>query len=125
MKVRADQFAERIAEIRARFGSKLSAKIADTDAALPDLAGGAVNAVETVAATYRRFHEVCGIAPTIGCEEIGRVARNLDAVLIGPFRAQRGLTAEEIVNLKQGLDALRVAVQIDLQRTNTDGEQTP
>lgn len=121
----ADQFAERIAMIRVRFASKLNAKIADTDAGLSDLLGDTANAVEAVATTYRRFHEVCGIAPTVGLEEIGQVARNLNAILIGPFRSKRGLTGEEMVKLKQGLDALRAAAQIDLQPTNTDGEQTP
>lgn len=119
-----DQFAERIAVIRTRFASKLAAKIGDTEAALPDLAGDATDAVGAAAAAYRRFHDVCGIAPTIGFDEIGRVARILDAVLIGPFRGKRGLTADEMVKLKLGLDALQAAARIDTPATNTDREQT-
>ena len=118
----ADQFAERIAVVRTRFAFKLAAKIGDTDAALLHLAADADNAVGAVATAYRLFHDVCGIAPTIGFEEIGRAARTLDAVLIGPFRAERGLTADELVKLKQALDALRAAARIDMPSTNTDRE---
>ena len=42
----ADQFAERIAQIRVRFASRLVAKIGETDAALPNLAGDGQSAVD-------------------------------------------------------------------------------
>jgi hypothetical protein len=110
-----DQFADRMAAIRARFAAKLTAKIEETNAALPSLAGADGDVIEAVAATYRRIHDLCGVGPTVGFLETGRAARNLDAVLIGPFRAARGLTPDEVAKLKEGLDALRAAAQIDTQ----------
>ena len=114
-----DQFAERIAAIRLRFASKLATKIEETDAALPHLAGAGGDVVDAVATTYRRIHDLCGVGPTVGFVETGQAARSLDAILIGPFRAARGLTDDEVARLKEGLDALRAAALIDIQSTDT------
>ncbi len=114
-----DQFVQRIAAIRMRFASKLTTKIEETDAALPHLAGVGGDVVDAVAATYRRIHDLCGVGPTVGFVETGQAARNLDAILIGPFRAARGLTTDEVARLKEGLDALRSAALIDIQSTDT------
>jgi hypothetical protein len=114
-----DQFAERIAAIRVRFASKLATKIEDTDAALPHLAGAGAEVVDAVATIYRRIHDLCGVGPTVGFVETGQAARNIDTILIGPFRAARGLTDDEVARLKAGLDALRAAALIDIQSTDT------
>lgn len=119
------QFSERMAQIRRRFAEKLPTKIADTTAALPNLTGEGSGVVDAVAAAYRRFHDLCGIAPTIGFTETGRVARSLDNILIGPFRAERGMTADETAKLKEGLDALHAAARIDMQSTDTEREHLP
>lgn len=116
-----DQFAERIAVIRRRFASRLATTLAEVDPASSALVGDGAD-VDTVAATYRRIHDVCGTGPTIGFTASGQAARKLDAVLIGPFRAQRGLTVGEVAELKSGLHALRLAAEIDMQSTNTDRE---
>jgi hypothetical protein len=116
-----DQLAERIAVIRKRFASRLIATLHEIDPASRDLAGDGAN-VDAVAATYRRIHDVCGTGPTIGFTASGQAARKLDAVLIEPFRAKRGLTADEVAQLKDGLDALRLAAELDMQSTNTDRE---
>jgi hypothetical protein len=115
----ADQFAERIAAIRMRFASKLATKIEETNAALPHLAGTSADVVEAVATTYRRIHDLCGVGPTVGFVETGQAARGIDAILIGPFRAARGLTADEVARLKDGLDTLRAAALVDIQSTDT------
>jgi tetraacyldisaccharide-1-P 4'-kinase len=112
------QFAERIAQIRARFAAKLVDKLQQTDAALPHLAGDGTDSADAVEAAYRRFHDVCGIGRTIGFEQTGRAARILDAILIGPFRDHRGLSNDELAKLKDGLAALRIVAQTELhQRT--------
>jgi hypothetical protein len=118
----ADKFAERIAAIRVRFASKLATKIEETDAALPHLIGAGGDVVAAVAITYRRIHDLCGVGPTVGFVETGQAARSLDAILIGPFRAGRGLTDDEAARLKEGLDALRTAALIDIQSTDTARE---
>src|ERR1700677_3618195 len=90
------EFTKRIAKIRARFASKLVEKIQATDAALTHLAGDGNDAVEAVATTYRRFHDMYGISATVGFQETGLAARTLDAVLVGPFRDRRGLRDDEL-----------------------------
>jgi hypothetical protein len=119
----AAQFAERMAQIRARFAAKLNSKIEDTDAALIVAVGDGKKAVEAVAAIYRRFHEVCGIGPTIGFNQTGRVARTLvDEVLVMPFRTERGLTAIEMAKMKEGLEAFKIAARVDMRSTDTGSE---
>ena len=110
-------FAERIAMIRARFAAKLTDKIQDTDAALAHLTDDGRDAVDAVAAAYRRFHDICGIGATIGFEATGQVARAIDAILIGPFREQRALSDDELVKLTEGLVFLRSAVRTEMSST--------
>jgi hypothetical protein len=118
--VSTDLFADRMAVIRKRFASKLFVKLTEIDMALPHAVGEGSAVFEAVTTTYRRIHDVCGIAPTVGFTETGRVARTLDAVLIGPFRAERGLTPAEAAVLREGLDALRAAAMHDMQSTITE-----
>jgi hypothetical protein len=86
------QFAARIDGIRARFALKLANNIQQTDAALQYMSGDGNDAIDAVATTYRWLHDAVGICATIGFEATGRRARSCDAVLAGPFRAQRGLS---------------------------------
>jgi hypothetical protein len=107
-------FAERIATIRARFAAKLTDKIQETDVALPHLTGEGSDAVDAVATAYRRFHDIGGIGATIGFEATGQVARTIDAILIGPFREQRGLSGDELAKLTEGLESLRIAARTEM-----------
>jgi len=116
------QFAERIAKIRARFAAKLADKIQQTDAVLPRLTGDGSDAVEAVATAYRWFHDVCGIGETVGFEATGRLARNLDAVLVGPFRDHRGLSADELVKLKEALESLRIGARTEMKSNDSNRE---
>jgi len=110
-------FAERIAVIRARFAAKLTDRIQDTDTALAHLTGDGRDAVNQVAAAYRRFHDICGIGTTIGFEATGHAARTIDAILIGPFREQRALSDDELVKLTEGLVSLRIAARTEMPST--------
>jgi F420-dependent methylenetetrahydromethanopterin dehydrogenase len=109
------KFAQSMAIIRARFPSKLAEKFKQIDHALPLMRGENTDAVEAVAAAYRRIHEICGVASTIGFDEIDRTARVCDAVLIEPFRARRGLSEEEFGLLTLGLDSLRNSARTQTQ----------
>jgi hypothetical protein len=111
----ASQFTERIAKVRARFAANLADKIRQTDAALPHLAGDGSAAVDAVATAYRRFHDMCGVGSTLGFEATGRVARTLDAILIGPFRDRRGLSEGELVRLTEGLESLRIVARTETE----------
>lgn len=108
------EFDERIAKIRARFVTKFAEKLRDTDAAVSQLTGDGADATAATEATYRRFHDMCGIGSTIGLNATGQAAKALDAILIAPFRAQRGLSSEELVKFKGCLEALRAAGQSEM-----------
>jgi hypothetical protein len=110
---RQARFAERIAKIRMRFCSKLTEKIMKTDAALPHMAGEGSDAVEAVASAYHCFHDVSGIGSTIGFPETGQKARSCEAVLVKPFRAQRGLSPDELALLTLRLESFRSAAQTE------------
>jgi hypothetical protein len=108
------QFAARIDGVRARFALKLADKIRQTAAALPRMIENGSGAEDVVANAYRWFHDVSGIAPTIGFEAAGRSARSCDAILVGPYRAQRGLSAAELTLLRtESLESLRDTAQAE------------
>lgn len=111
----ADVFAERLTKVRDRFTSTLASKLAETDAAVAGLSGDGAAVIEAVGETYRRLHGMAGTGPTIGFPATGQAARDAEAVLIPANREQRGLTADEIANLKKALLALRQAATLELQ----------
>jgi tetraacyldisaccharide-1-P 4'-kinase len=116
------RFTERMARIRARFAAKLADKIQQTDAALPHLVGDESDAVEAVAAAYCQFHDVCGIGETVGFEATGRLARNVTAILVGPFRDHRGLSRDELAKLKEALESLRIIARVEMRSMDSDRE---
>lgn len=102
-----DIFADRVAAVRQRFVSTLSAKIDRTAAALPGLCGAAGEAAVAVAEAYCCMHGIVGIGRTVGFPAIGNAARDAEDVLRPPYRARRGLTEDELSVLKKSLQALR------------------
>jgi chemotaxis protein histidine kinase CheA len=106
-------FVERIAFIRARFVARLAEMIADTDAALVHMSGNEAEAVDAVDAAYRRFHDVVGISSTVGLKATGLAAQTIDAILTRPFRERRGLSADELASLRDGLVSLRATATAD------------
>ena len=112
-----DEFVERLDGVRRRFAAKLPAKLAEIDSALPQIAGAGSDVAALVYATHRKVHDLCGIGPTLGFESTGRAARVCERILLQPSRDQRGLTEQELAHLKEGLVALRAAIQIDTQST--------
>jgi hypothetical protein len=110
-----DPFTERLARVRQRFISALDSKIADTYAAVPNLAGDSSVTVEIVAETYRRVHGIVGIGPTVGFAGTGRAARHLEDILLVSHQAERGLTAPEILSFKKALHTLRETAAQELQ----------
>jgi hypothetical protein len=103
-------FTMRLAKIRARFELRLPDGIQQIDAALPRMVVDGSNAADAVATAYRWFHEVGGLGATVGCAAAGRLAQSCEAILTGPFRAQRGLSAEELELLTKDLETLRIIV---------------
>jgi hypothetical protein len=109
------EFAERIARVRTRFVTRFADKLQETDATLPHLAGDGADAANAVEAAYRRFHDMCGIGPTIGFDATGRAAKVLDAILIAPFRGRRGLSSDELARFQEGLETLRAAGRTEME----------
>jgi F420-dependent methylenetetrahydromethanopterin dehydrogenase len=116
------EFAKRIARVRARFASKLADKIQATEATSAHMADEGSEAVAAVATAYGLFHDMYGIASTIGFQTTGQMARVLDAVLISPYRERRGLRGDELSKLKAGLEALRIAARTEMQIEDRDQE---
>jgi hypothetical protein len=112
------QFNERLAAVRRRFASGLPDKIAATVAAIPGLRGDQAGAPAAVEESYRRIHGICGVGRSIGFAATGEAARDVEAILVPPFRAKRGLTAEEATQLERMLATLSAAAQADLQTNN-------
>lgn len=108
-------FAGRMAKLRARFASKLSVRIAEANGLLPRMTGCDREAVDAVAAAYRAFHDICGIAPTIGFAATGQLARQCDAILVEPFRDQHGLSENELALLTEKIEALRIGALTEMQ----------
>lgn len=112
--IAGDQFTERLAQVRARFAAALPAKILETRAALPNLAGDNSNVVLIVGETYRRIHGICGVGPTVGLAATGSAARNAELVLLPAYRDSRALTLAEAASFKETLDALDEAARQEL-----------
>lgn len=102
------QFATRIDKIRSRVALKLADRIRQTDEALSQMASDGSEAVNAVATTYRWFHDISGIGPTLGFEATGKQARACADMLVDPFRERRGLSADELILLASGLESLRI-----------------
>ena len=113
----SDDFAERLNGVRIRFAAKLPARLEDIDNSLPQLKGEGGGVAAAVYDIHRKVHDLCGIGPTLGFDATGRAARVCERVLLKPSRDQRGLTEQEMAHLKEGLVALRAAVQSEIQST--------
>jgi chemotaxis protein histidine kinase CheA len=114
-----DIFAERLAGVRKRFAAKLPVRIAEIDAALPELAGEGGQVAAAVYTVHRKVHDLCGIGPTLGFLATGQAARICEKILLQPSRGERGLTEQELARLQEGLVALRAAAHNDMQSTHT------
>ncbi len=109
------QFEARIDVVRKRFAAKFVARLQETAADLSRMTGAAAAPADIVANAYRWLHEICGIAATIGFELTGLSARACCTLLVGPYRAQRGLSAAELAQLTERLDSLRLAARAEMQ----------
>jgi len=114
----ADDFTERLARVRARFGSALQGKIADNFAALEKMSHGGDGGelIETVVSLHRCLHEMYGIAPTLGFAATGAAAGLARTTIREAAKAKRAATPAELAALKSELEGLRAAAAVDLAR---------
>jgi chemotaxis protein histidine kinase CheA len=115
-----DPFSVRIDRVRQRFLSGLESKIEDTYADLPKLFGEGHSVTDTLGETYRRIHGIVGIGPTVGFPATAKAAKTVENVLLGPYRASRGLVSNEVDALKKALHVLREAAHREVQITHTN-----
>jgi chemotaxis protein histidine kinase CheA len=108
-------FIEQLARVRIRYVSTIESKIEDTYADLPKLVGAGPAVAATLEQAHRRIHGIIGIGLTVGFAATGKAAKAVENVLLEPHRAARGLDFNEVIALKQALDALRDTVRRDLQ----------
>ncbi len=109
-------FNEKVARVRARFATSLPGKIADSFADLKQMSDGSSDSIDTVITAYRRLHEMCGIAPTLGFEATGKAARSTKAAIREAAKAKRAATPSEIAALRTELEQLRTAASGELQK---------
>jgi hypothetical protein len=109
------QFETRIEAVRKRFAAKFVVRMQRTVADLSRMSGEGDASADIVANAYHWLHEICGIASTIGFVSTGLAARSCDALLVGPYRAQRGLSAAELAQLTERLESLRLTARAELQ----------
>jgi hypothetical protein len=110
-----DQFNDRLDVVRRRFASSLESNIKDIDSELPNLSDGCANAVDVVANAYRTVHGISGVGGAVGFAATSRAAKDVEKVLIGAYRDQRGLAAAEISRLEKMLGTLAVVAQAELR----------
>jgi len=108
------QFEARIEAVRRRFAAKFVTRMQRTVADLPRMTGEGAAPSDIVANAYHWLHEICGIASTVGFQSTGLSARSCDALLVGPYRAQRGLSEAELAQLTEALESLRLAAQAEM-----------
>jgi hypothetical protein len=119
------QFTARIDKIRARVALKLADGVQQTDAALSRMTGDGSDAVNAVATAYRWFHDLSGIGPPLGFEATGKQARTCADMLVDPFRARRGLSADELTVLAAGLQSLRTVALNETHSTEPNQRSVP
>jgi hypothetical protein len=98
--VEVDPFAEKLAAVRKRFAAKLTGRIAEIDAALPELTGISSDTAGKVYDAHRKVHDLCGLGPTLGFDATGKAARICERILLQPSRGERGLTEQELAQLR-------------------------
>jgi chemotaxis protein histidine kinase CheA len=111
----SDLFAERFAAVRLRFAAKLDSRIDEIESTVAALGGG--DAQETLAHAHRRAHDLCGVGPTMGFVETGRAAREIERVMLAAIKAGRGLSADEVTQVRDGIAALRIAASAETTTT--------
>lgn len=109
-----DDFAQRLAAVKARFAAKLETRLADIEKAVPLLEEARPDLGTLLSDTHRHVHDLCGIGPTLGFVATGRAARVVERILLEPFRTERPLSSPEMTRVREGLAALRAAVAADL-----------
>lgn len=114
LEVQSDPFHDRIEAVRRRFAASLECKLQDAYAQLPVLAGEGAQTIAAVEESYRRMHAICGIGAAVGFVGTGRAAKDVEDVLIGPFRGRRGLAADEVTRLERSLAALAATAAAEL-----------
>jgi hypothetical protein len=116
-----DDYPLRVGKIRNRFSANLIRELDSLDDALPQITGGTSDAVEAIAAAYRRVLELCSTGPAVGFIATGDAARSVANVLSPSLHAKRALNEAEVASVRDGLRALRAAAKAELNCNSPSG----
>jgi len=107
-----DIFARRVAAIRQRFVAKLDARIGVIASAV--LQPDCEDQFDILATAHREAHDLCGIGQTLGFVGTGQVARSIERLLLVALKAERTLTDDESVHLREGITLLRSTAIVEM-----------
>ncbi len=107
-----DIFAQRVAAVRQRFAARLDDRIGVIASAMPQ--PGCEDGLDILAIAHREAHGLCGIGHTLGFVGTGQVAHSLERLLLAALTAERTLTDDESVYLREGIMLLRSTATIEM-----------
>jgi len=107
-----DIFAQRVAAIRQRFAARLDDRIGVIASAVPQ--PGCEDGLDILAIAHREAHGLCGIGHTLGFVGTGQVARSLERLLLAALTAERTLSDDESVHLREGITLLRSTASAEM-----------
>ena len=107
-----DVFARRVAAIRQRFAAGLDGRIGVIASAI--LQPGGEDGLDILAIAHREAHGLCGIGHTLGFVGTGQAAHSLERLLLTALTAERTLTDDESVYLREGIMLLRSTATIEM-----------
>jgi hypothetical protein len=111
--VAIEPFEQRLSRVRHRFASTLEGKINDVFLELPLLTSE--NDILAIEVIYSRIHGICGVGPSVGFVQTGRVAREAESVLLEAYHTHRSLTDSELASFKKKLTILRDTADSELR----------
>jgi chemotaxis protein histidine kinase CheA len=114
-------FAERFAAVRQRFAAKLSSRIDEIEATVPEL--DREGSKETLARAHRRAHDLCGVGPTMGFVHTGKAARTIEQIMLAALKTNRPLTRDEVARVAGGIAALRSAAGAETSPAEINGQE--
>ena len=107
-----DIFTQRVAAVRQRFAARLDGRIGIIASAMPQ--PGCEDGLDILAVAHREAHGLCGIGHTLGFVGTGQMARSLERLLLAALTAERTLTDDESVHLREGITLLRSIATVEM-----------
>jgi chemotaxis protein histidine kinase CheA len=102
--VMSDLYVDRIADLRRRFATGLSARIDRIETAIQHSGNVSPDVLEQA---HRDAHNLCGVGATLGYINTGTAARPVEQILLAAIKARRTHTSDESLRLRAAIALLR------------------